>query len=81
MLPRLAVVGEVFPDRTTSGNLLLYRLLRSYSPDRLLVVNKADQGDQNPATQLPGVSYRPVRYRIPRIIRNQFNAAWPVGSG
>ena len=80
VLPRLAVIGEVYPDRTTSGALLLYRLLRSYPPDRLLVVNNADQGDQNPATRLPGVPYRPLRYRIPRVIRNRFNPAWPVGS-
>jgi len=79
-LPRLAVIGEVFPDRTTSGGLLLYRLLRTYPPDRLLVVYNPDQADQNPATRLPGVSYRPVRYRIPRAIRNRFNPAWPAGS-
>jgi hypothetical protein len=77
-LPRLAVVVDFGVQRTSGGQLLLYRLLADYPRDRLRVVYDPSQvpGDAN--TFLPGVQYHPCPLRIPRWIRNRLNPFWPV---
>jgi glycosyltransferase involved in cell wall biosynthesis len=77
-LPRLAFIADVAVERTGGGALLLYRLLKDYPPDRLLVVSNPELAADDPALQIPKVAYRPCRYRIPRLVRNRFNPAWPV---
>jgi hypothetical protein len=53
-------------------------LLKDYPPDRLRVVYNPDLAASDPTLRLPGVDYREYRYRIPRLVRNRFNPAWPV---
>jgi hypothetical protein len=77
-LPRLAVIADVAVERVSSGALLLHRLLRHYPPERLANVYNAEFALAEVDKQLPGVTYVPYEYRIPRFIRNRFNPFWPV---
>ena len=77
-LPRLAVIVDFGVERTSGGSLLLYRLLARYPSDRLLVIYDPGQVVEDPSTFLPGVTYRPYSFQIPRLVRNRFNPAWPV---
>ena len=65
-------------ERTSGGPLLLHRLFAHYPADRLLVIYDPGQVSGDPTTFLPGVTYRPYSFRIPRLVRNRFNPAWPV---
>jgi len=77
-LPRLAVIADVAPEQVDGGALLLHRLLKEYPPERLFVVCNPEFATGDPARRLPGVTYRNFHYRVPRLIRNRFNPAWPV---
>jgi hypothetical protein len=77
-LPRLLVVSDVAVERTGAGSLLLYRLLRDYPADRLQVVYNPANASPDPAVRLHGVEYRPLPYRIKRLVRNRMNPFWPV---
>ncbi len=77
-LPRLAVIVDFGVQRTSGGSLLLHRLFTRYTSDRLLVIYDPGQVVEDPATFLPGVTYKPYRFRIPRLVRNRLNPAWPV---
>ncbi len=77
-LPRLAVIADFGVERTTGGPLLLHRLFARYPADRLLVIHDPVQSGNDPARFLPDVTYKPYRFRIPRLIRNRFNPAWPI---
>jgi glycosyltransferase involved in cell wall biosynthesis len=77
-LPRLAVITDVPVERTQSGQLLLYRLLAGYPPDRILVVQSQHYPSAGREFQLSGVEYRRLDYPIPRIINNKFNPLWPL---
>ena len=41
--PRLLVLSEGIPETAYAGSLLLYRLLKTYPPDRLLIIGPAPQ--------------------------------------
>lgn len=77
IFPRLAVVSDVAVERTAAGSLLLYRLFEGYPPARLLAVDAGGPSWKG-AQRLGGVRYESVPYRIPRLIRNRFNPAWPL---
>lgn len=66
-LPRLAVIVDFGVERTSGGSLLLHRLFTRYPSDRLLVIYDPGQVVEDPATFLPGVTYRPYPFRIPRL--------------
>jgi hypothetical protein len=74
-LPKLAVVGDVRPERTTGGELLLYRLLVDYPQDRLLVID-SPFSTENDGSRLSGVPY--ARYNhLPfpaRLYATRFNS-------
>jgi glycosyltransferase involved in cell wall biosynthesis len=55
-LPKVAIVGDIPPERTTGGDLLLYRLFADYPSDRLLVVDGPISAT-NSSCRLEGVSY------------------------
>jgi hypothetical protein len=76
--PRLAVISDVPVERTRSGQLLVYRLLKPYPPSRLLIVTSPVYASGGPAVRLPHVSYRDLSYVRPRWICNRFNPFWPA---
>ena len=77
-LPRLAVIVDFGVERTSGSSLLLHRLFTRYPSDRLLVIYDPGQVVEDPARFLPWVTYRPYPFRIPRLVRNRLNPAWPV---
>jgi hypothetical protein len=74
-LPRLAYIGEVPIRRISAGPALLYRLLESYPPDRLLVAD-SDHNAPDPATELPGVRCERFFLLNPRLIRTRFSPSY-----
>jgi hypothetical protein len=74
-LPRLAVVSDIPVERRAGGMLQIYRLLATYPPDRLLVLSTPGLSSGDPAHRLPGVTYREMTYRFPRLIYNRLNPA------
>jgi hypothetical protein len=75
-LPRLLVVSDVNVERAGGGALVLYRLLATYPPDRLMVVSIPTAGWKQPIDRVSGVVYHDIEYRIPRLIFNRFNPCW-----
>ena len=55
-LPRLVFIGDHKVDDTTAGPVLIYRLLATYPPDRLRIVELNKQ-TSNPQYRLKGVLY------------------------
>lgn len=72
--PRLAVVSDVAPERSQSGQLLLYRLLTGHEPDRLLVVEGCCPS--LPDRRLPGVAYEQLNYAWRRLLFTRFARAY-----
>jgi glycosyltransferase involved in cell wall biosynthesis len=73
----MVYVGDVPIDSTVAGQALLYRMLREYPADRLLVLE--DEGRQsNTAQRLPGVEYRTLRLgdsrRVPGRLAGPYHA-------
>lgn len=60
------------------GELLLYRLLAAYPPERLRVVASDWTASGGPEARLPGVDYRSLSYPRPRWICNKYNPFWPA---
>jgi hypothetical protein len=77
-LPRLLVVSDVNVERAGGGALVLYRLLGTYPPDRLMVVSIPTAGWKQPIDRVRGAVYHDIEYRIPRLIFNRFNPCWPA---
>lgn len=64
---KIAYVGDVPPDRTVAGSLLLHRLFHGLERDRLIVV----LGNTLPSEEqyrLPGVSYSFIKYAPTRLL-------------
>lgn len=80
-LPRLAIIGDAVVERTGGGALLLYRVLKGYPPDRLLVIHNPELCPADVDRRLPGIGYQAFSYRIPRLVRNRFNPLWPLVMG
>jgi hypothetical protein len=76
-LPRLLVISDANAERTAGGELILYRLLCTYPPDRLLIISRATNGFEE-CERLPEVTYHSLTYRIPRLVSMRFNPFWPV---
>ena len=74
-LPRLLVVSDVNVERTMSGALVLYRLLKQYPAQNLMVLARPNDGSVDRVT---GAVYRDLWYRIPRLALMRFNPFWPV---
>ena len=70
-LPRLLYIGDVPVESSYHGSALLYRLLQTYPPDRLCVV----EGDYRslPERRLPQVVYKTLRFGYPRLLRSRFH--------
>jgi hypothetical protein len=77
-LPRLVVIADVSVEQTGGGALQLYRLLGAYPAERLRVVHNPAFPLSDQARRLPGVTYQPHAYRIPRLVRNRLDPFWPA---
>jgi hypothetical protein len=66
--PRLCYLGSVNVEETSGGMMLLYRLLESYPPDRLLVIH-IDEGDNYPSRpdrRIKNIPYHELRQNVGR---------------
>lgn len=70
-LPRLLYVGDVPVESSYHGSALLYRLLQSYPPDRLQVIENLWQSQ--PQRRLPGVCYRLTPSRLRRLLHTRLH--------
>jgi glycosyltransferase involved in cell wall biosynthesis len=70
--PNLAYIGDVPPDRTVAGSLLVHRLLAEYDPVRLKVV-VGNILPSNPADRLSGVEYEVIKYAPLRLLRTRLH--------
>ncbi|MBC8002842.1 MAG: hypothetical protein H7X97_09675 [Opitutaceae bacterium] len=71
ILPRLLYLGNVPPERSFHGSILLYRLLEHYPADKLLVI----EGNLFPSRadrRLPGVRYETLREGSRRLYCTRF---------
>lgn len=73
-LPRLAYVGEVPVRNISAGPALLYRLLETYPPDRLLIAESSENAPQ-PDHELP-VQRERFHLLNRRIMRTRFARAY-----
>ena len=69
--PRVAYIGCVPVERSYHGSLLLYRLLQTLPPGGLSVV-EGYLGPSRPDRRLPGVDYRALTRRMPRLRSTRF---------
>lgn len=70
-LPRLLYVGDVPVAQTTAGSLLLFRLLRDYPSDKLMVAEGLAKSGIG--TRLPGISYGAFSVAWGRLLRTRFH--------
>jgi hypothetical protein len=66
-LPRLLYIGDVSVADSYAGEVLLYRLLEFYPPDRLAVVC----GIRSGMKRLPGVVYHHWGPAFPSLLRSR----------
>jgi len=84
-LPRLLYFADVPVEDYMHGSVQLYRLLQSYPPDRLLIVEGPARSQED--RRLPGVAYRQNRDLLQRLARSRFGDlfgdlyAWRGGDG
>jgi glycosyltransferase involved in cell wall biosynthesis len=71
-LPRLAYIGQVPVCNISAGPALLYRLLETYPPDRLLVAESAEN-QPSPAHQLRAVSHLSFPLLRGRLLNSRLN--------
>ena len=77
-LPRLLVASDVLVERTTAGDLLLYRLLGGYPSERLCIAY-GDLLVTRPELRLPGRAYVAVRSTLGgRLARTRFHRFWKI---
>ena len=77
-LPRLLYIGDVPVESSYHGSALLFRLLNSYDPQELLIV-EGGGGNSRPDRRLRGVRYESLRVPGARALRTQFHkwaGAW-----
>lgn len=72
VLPKLLYVGDVPVSNTSGGASLLYRLLQTYPPERLVVCAPI-AGMKAP---LPGVRYAGLDARWPRLLRTRLSSMY-----
>lgn len=72
-LPRLMYVGDQPIESTVGGPAQLYRLLQTYPPDRLLIV-ESNLGISRPDRRLSDVQYEFFSVGWPRLTRSRFRA-------
>lgn len=76
-LPRLIYVGDVPVEATVHGSAVLYRLLESYPPDRLRVIETAGRSVA-PNRRLPGVAYRFVAHGSTRWLNTRLHRSYSL---
>ena len=77
-LPRLLYIGDVPVKSSYHGSALLFRLLNSYDPQELLIV-EGGGGNSRPDRRLRGVRYESLRVPGARALRTRFHkwaGAW-----
>lgn len=76
-VPRLLYLADVPVESSQHGSALLFRLLDWYPPDRLLIIERADESTA--ARRLPGVSYLAVPYARRLLLNSRLHgpySAW-----
>jgi hypothetical protein len=73
--PKLLYVGDVSVESTVAGSALLYRLLMTWPKDRLRIV-ESNLTTPTPAQRLPGVEYRQIVFRMPRLLQTRIGRWW-----
>ncbi|MBN1354263.1 MAG: hypothetical protein JW994_06315 [Candidatus Omnitrophica bacterium] len=68
-LPNLLIISEVIPQAAYAGSLLLYRLLKSYPQDRILVIGKPPL----PEYKLLSCEYKSLNLPCERLNRTRFS--------
>lgn len=71
-LPRLALITEVVPLNRAAGHAVLYRLLRPYPAERLLLCTDPADGRQ-PEYELQGVAHASLPFGWRRLRGSRFN--------
>ncbi len=77
MLPRLLYLSDVLAESTYSGSALIYRLLETYPPGRLLVV-ETTHGTSKPERRLRGVDYACLSVGSNRWAHTRFHEWWAL---
>jgi hypothetical protein len=70
-LPKLLYIGDVPVESTVAGSALLYRLLMTYPPQRLRVLQPTYISD-SPEHRIPAVDYRKMRFGNHRLLHSRF---------
>ena len=76
-LPRLLYLGDVPVESSYHGSALLYRLLETYPPDRLMVI-EADSLPSEARRRLKGVAYQTLRAGGTRWLNTRLHAWWSL---
>ena len=76
-LPALLYFSDVFAESSYSGALLIYRLLETYPPDRLFVI-ETSHARSAPARRLRGVTYAGVEAGNGRWATSRLHAWWSL---
>ncbi len=79
---KLIYIGDVPVEASYHGSALLHRLLSTYPPDRLMVIETATQSQ--PARRLPDVNYMSHAIGKPRWLNTRFHpyvVAWFTQTG
>ena len=76
-LPRLLYLGDVPVESSYHGSALLYRLLETYPPDRLMVIETGSIPSEA-RRRLMGVAYQTLRAGGTRWFNTRFHAWWSL---
>src|SRR5438034_187450 len=71
-LPHLLYLADVPVESTYAGMVQLYRLLQTYPPDRILVM-EGDIHRSRPERRLPGVSYKTLHVGSKRLLMTRLS--------
>jgi len=72
-LPRLLYIGDVCVESSVGGPALLYRLLQSYRPDKLRIVEGGVR-PSDPNLRLPEVAYDAFSFEFRRLLYTRFGS-------
>ncbi len=74
-VPRLLYVGNVPVESSYHGSALIYRLLQSYAPDRLMIIE--DEANRSlPNRRLLDVKYESIHAGFRRLLYSRFSLAY-----
>ena len=74
-LPRVVYVADVLVESSYHGSALLYRLLRNYPKDKLLILQPYGSSSFS-HRKLSGVTYREINLHSEGLLRSRFARAY-----